>query len=52
MTVDSRTPALSPLRRGPLVELVAVQLREQIASGAWPVGSRLPAEAELGRTLQ
>src|SRR5919198_1012506 len=51
MTVDSRA-ALSSLRRGPLVELVAAQLREQVASGAWPVGSRLPTEAELGRQLQ
>jgi DNA-binding FadR family transcriptional regulator len=51
MTVDSQ-PALSSLRRGPLVELVAAQLRAQLASGAWPVGSRLPAEAELGRQLQ
>ena len=51
MTVVSPT-ALSSLRRGPLVELVAAQLREQVASGAWPVGSRLPTEAELGRQLQ
>jgi DNA-binding transcriptional regulator YhcF (GntR family) len=51
MTADS--PAtLSSLRRGPLVELVSARLREQVARGAWPVGSRLPTEAELARQLQ
>ncbi|GAA4204125.1 FadR/GntR family transcriptional regulator [Actinocatenispora rupis] len=39
-----------PLRnasRTPLVESVIDQLREAIASGEWPVGSRIPTEPDL-----
>lgn len=43
--------ALSSLGRGPLGELAVTQLREQLASGSWPVGERLPAETELAEQL-
>jgi DNA-binding FadR family transcriptional regulator len=39
-----------PLRsaaRTPLVDQVIEQLRDQIASGEWPVGSRIPPEPDL-----
>lgn len=39
------------LKRGPLAELAVKQLRERLASGQWPVGSKLPTEAELGDQL-
>jgi len=39
------------LRRSPLVEQAIERLRGQIASGAWPVGSRLPSEATLAAQL-
>lgn len=42
---------LTSLRRSPLAELAVSQLREQVASGQWPVGERLPAENELARML-
>ena len=42
---------LTALRRSPLVEQAIERLREQITSGAWPVGTRLPSEATLGATL-
>ena len=38
---------LSAARRTPLFEQVVGQLREQITSGRWPVGSRIPIEPEL-----
>lgn len=38
---------LSAARRAPLFDQVVEQLREQIASGRWPVGSRIPTEPEL-----
>jgi DNA-binding FadR family transcriptional regulator len=43
--------ALTELRRSPLVEQAIDRLREQITSGAWPVGSRLPSEASLAAEL-
>jgi GntR family transcriptional regulator, transcriptional repressor for pyruvate dehydrogenase complex len=43
--------SLSSLRRSPLAELAVSQLREQVLSGQWPVGARLPAETELARLL-
>ena len=43
--------ALTELRRSPLVEQAIDRLREQITSGAWPVGSRLPSEATLAAEL-
>lgn len=42
---------LGPLRPSPLVEQAAQRLREQIAAGAWPVGTRLPGETTLAREL-
>ena len=44
--------ALTSLRRSPLVELAVSQLREQVLSGQWPVGGRLPAETELAQRLE
>ncbi|MFD5299201.1 FadR/GntR family transcriptional regulator [Streptomyces mutabilis] len=38
---------LSHPRRSALSEQVIAALRQQIASGEWPVGSRIPAEPEL-----
>ena len=43
--------ALTELRRSPLVEQAIERLREQVTSGAWPVGSRLPSEATLAAEL-
>jgi GntR family transcriptional regulator, transcriptional repressor for pyruvate dehydrogenase complex len=44
--------ALTSLRRSPLADLAVSQLREQVLSGQWPVGSRLPAETELAQRLE
>src|ERR1700684_2280891 len=46
-----RAMPLTSLRRSPLVELAVSQLREQVLSGQWPVGGRLPAETELAPRL-
>ncbi|MGA5703700.1 FadR/GntR family transcriptional regulator [Peterkaempfera bronchialis] len=43
--------ALSSARRTPLSDQVIGQLRAQITSGEWPVGSRIPTEAELVEQL-
>jgi DNA-binding FadR family transcriptional regulator len=43
---------LTSLRRSPLVDLAVAQLREQVLSGQWPVGGRLPAETELAQRLE
>ncbi|WP_377268780.1 FadR/GntR family transcriptional regulator [Peterkaempfera sp. SMS 1(5)a] len=43
--------ALSSARRTPLSDQVIAQLRAQITSGEWPVGSRIPTEAELVEQL-
>ncbi|MGP4001915.1 FadR/GntR family transcriptional regulator [Streptomyces sp. 8N706] len=43
-------PLTSP-RRSALVEQVIAELRKQIASGEWPVGSRIPTEPELVEQL-
>ncbi|MDR1186389.1 MAG: FadR family transcriptional regulator [Bifidobacteriaceae bacterium] len=37
----------APDRRLGLIDQVAEDMREQIVSGAWPVGSRIPIEPEL-----
>lgn len=42
---------LGPLRPSPLVEQAAQRLRDQIAAGAWPVGTRLPGETTLAGQL-
>lgn len=43
-------PLNSP-RRSPLVDQVIAALRNQITSGEWPVGSRIPTEPELVEQL-
>ncbi|AUY49293.1 FadR/GntR family transcriptional regulator [Streptomyces sp. CB01881] len=43
--------ALSSPRRTPLSDQVIAQLRAQITSGEWPVGSRIPTEASLVEQL-
>ncbi|MCX4765102.1 FCD domain-containing protein [Streptomyces sp. NBC_01275] len=42
---------LGPVRPSPLVEQVVDRLREQIAGGQWPVGTRLPGETTLAKEL-
>jgi DNA-binding FadR family transcriptional regulator len=42
---------LSSPRRAPLADQVIAQLRAQITSGEWPVGSRIPTEAALVEQL-
>src|SRR5690242_18569716 len=37
--------------RTPLVDQVIAQLREQISSGEWPVGSKIPTEPDLVAAL-
>ncbi|MEU2674902.1 winged helix-turn-helix domain-containing protein [Streptomyces sp. NPDC007164] len=39
-------------RASTLAAQVADQLREQLASGRWPVNTRIPGEQELAETLQ
>lgn len=43
--------SLTSLRRSSLVDQVIAQLRQQITSGTWPVGHRIPTEPELVDTL-
>lgn len=43
--------ALSTTRRTPLSDQVIAQLRAQITSGEWPVGSRIPTEVALVEQL-
>jgi DNA-binding GntR family transcriptional regulator len=42
----------SPLSADPLQDQVAKSLRAEIESGDFPVGSKLPSEAELGKTYK
>ncbi|SCD35118.1 DNA-binding transcriptional regulator, FadR family [Streptomyces sp. BpilaLS-43] len=42
---------LAALRPSPLVEQAAERLREKIADGSWPVGTKLPAETALAASL-
>ncbi|MGF1341584.1 FadR/GntR family transcriptional regulator [Streptomyces flavovirens] len=42
---------LAALRPSPLVEQAAERLREGIADGSWPVGTKLPAETALAASL-
>ncbi|MDJ1137733.1 FadR/GntR family transcriptional regulator [Streptomyces iconiensis] len=44
-------PALPALQRAPLADQVIAALRHQIASGEWPVGSRIPTESALVEQL-
>ncbi|KNB52521.1 FadR/GntR family transcriptional regulator [Streptomyces caatingaensis] len=43
--------SLTSPRRAPLVDQVITELRRQITSGAWPVGTRIPTEPELVERL-
>ena len=43
---------LAGIRRGSLCDEVIAQLREQISSGSWPLGERIPPESELIERLQ
>ncbi|AWN31418.1 FadR/GntR family transcriptional regulator [Streptomyces sp. NEAU-S7GS2] len=43
--------ALEALRPSPLVEQAAQRLRDQITGGHWPVGTKLPGETTLAKTL-
>jgi DNA-binding FadR family transcriptional regulator len=40
-------PALRTARRTGLIDQVIDQLRDQITGGAWPIGARIPTEADL-----
>ncbi|MEU9864922.1 FCD domain-containing protein [Streptomyces sp. NPDC047971] len=42
---------LGALRPSPLVEQATQHLRDQITGGHWPVGTKLPAETALAKTL-
>ncbi|MEU1664132.1 FCD domain-containing protein [Streptomyces sparsogenes] len=42
---------LGALRPTPLIEQAAARLREEITGGHWPVGTRLPGETTLAKTL-
>lgn len=44
--------ALGPIRAPQLYEQIADRLRDQVLSGALAVGTRLPSERELARTLE
>ncbi len=44
-------PSPSPVRRQPLVNQVLDYLQQQITTGMFPVGSKLPSEPELMATL-
>jgi len=50
--VGAPVSELAGIRRGSLCDEVIAQLREQIASGSWPVGERIPPESELVERLQ
>ncbi|MEU3657067.1 FCD domain-containing protein [Streptomyces sp. NPDC032161] len=43
--------SLGPLRPSPLVEQATHRLREQITGGHWPVGTKIPGETSLAKTL-
>jgi DNA-binding FadR family transcriptional regulator len=42
-------PVLRAARRTSLIDQVIEQLREQIVAGTWPIGGRIPTEAELAQ---
>jgi len=42
-------PSLRTARRTGLIDQVIEQLREQIVAGTWPIGGRIPTEAELAQ---
>ena len=46
---DDEYPALRTARRTGLIGQVIDQLRDQITHGTWPIGGRIPTEAELAQ---
>ncbi|MFE2410778.1 FadR/GntR family transcriptional regulator [Kitasatospora sp. NPDC059408] len=42
---------IGPLRPSPLAEQAAARIEEQITSGHWPVGGKLPGEVALAKEL-
>jgi DNA-binding FadR family transcriptional regulator len=44
---EADPPALRTARRTGLIDQVIEQLRDQITGGTWPIGARIPTEAEL-----
>ena len=44
---NSQSGTRPPVRRVGLIDQVAARFQEEIASGRWPVGERIPVEAEL-----
>jgi DNA-binding FadR family transcriptional regulator len=48
-SVTEVSTPLRSARRAGLIEQVIEQLRVQITSGSWPVGSRIPTESELSQ---
>ena len=44
---DPQSGTRRPVRRVGLIDQVAARFQEEIASGRWPVGERIPVEAEL-----
>src|SRR5919206_3968810 len=44
--------SLQPVQRGSAVDAVLDQMHEQVASGAWAVGDRIPGEHELSAVLR
>lgn len=44
--------SLQPVPRGSAVDAVLEQMHEQVASGAWVVGDRIPGEHELSAVLR
>ncbi|MGW1467007.1 FadR/GntR family transcriptional regulator [Streptomyces sp. NPDC001493] len=43
--------SLGPLRPSPLVDQATAHLREQITGGTWPVGTKIPGETTLAKSL-
>ncbi len=46
---DEQIPQLRTARRASLIDQVIEQLRQQITSGTWAIGGRIPTEAELAQ---
>jgi DNA-binding FadR family transcriptional regulator len=44
---DRQSGTARPVRRVGLIDQVAARFQDEVASGRWPVGERIPVEAEL-----
>ncbi|RII11977.1 putative L-lactate dehydrogenase operon regulatory protein [Streptomyces sp. YIM 130001] len=51
MATGTPPAPIGALRPSPLVEQATERLREAIATGEWPVGSKLPGETTLAKSL-